>query len=190
VLTDCLRLCRDPSGKPARRTPIASSEGELVAREASPPSKSTTNTTVVDYLLPNTLKKLFYKKRLRSLADATSAIGVKVDSRLRVLLRLERNRLLKLLASSNAFATDTSDIFQQVDTEMVALTKRVAVAQRLDELRNRFDLGTASCPPAVSDKIDQHLQNSFAAVSVLRMLTKRIALLTRRLALCPYRRPE
>jgi hypothetical protein len=111
-------------------------------------------------LLPNILKKLSYKKRLRSLADATTSISVKVDSRLRVLLRLERNRLLKLLASSSAFATDTSDIFQQVDLGIAALTKRVTVAQRLDELRNRFDLESLSCPPSVSDKTDRHLQDA------------------------------
>jgi hypothetical protein len=113
-----------------------------------------------DSLLPITLKKLSYKKRLRTLADATSAISVKVDSRLRVLLRLERNRLLKLLTSSNALAADTADIFQQVDTGIAALTNRIAVAQRLDELRNRFDIVSLSCPPSVSDKTDQHLQEA------------------------------
>ena len=111
-------------------------------------------------LLPNTLKKLAYKKRLRSLADTTTAISIKVDSRLRVLLRLERNRLLTLLASSNALATDTSDIFQQVDAGIVALTTRVNVAQRLDELRNRFDHESLSCPTSISDKIDQSLQKA------------------------------
>jgi hypothetical protein len=111
-------------------------------------------------LLPSTLKKLAYKKRLRSLADVTTAISMKVDSRLRVLLRLERNRLLKLLASSNALASDTNDIFQQVDTGIVALSTRVNLAQKLDELRNRFDREASFCPTSVSDETDQHLQDA------------------------------
>ena len=111
-------------------------------------------------LLPNVLKKLAYQSKLRALADATSAVSVKVDSRLRVLLRVERNRLLKLLASSNLFSTDTADIFQQVDTGISALGKRVIIAQRLDELRNQFDLQSSSCPPSVSDKVDECLQQA------------------------------
>lgn len=111
-------------------------------------------------LLPNVLRKLSYKKKLQALADATSGVSVKVDSRLRVLLRVERNRLLKLLASSNLFSTDPADVFQQVDTGLIALGKRVTIAQRLDELRNRFDLSSSSCPPSVSDKVDECLQQA------------------------------
>ncbi len=126
-------------------------------------------------LLPNTLKKLAYKKKLRSLADTTTAISIKVDSRLRVLLRLERNRLLKLLASSNALATDTSDIFQQVDAGIAALTTRVNVAQRLDELRNRFDRESLSCPTSISDKIDQSLQKAADQVRTHILTDKMVA---------------
>jgi hypothetical protein len=111
-------------------------------------------------LLPNVLKKLSYKKKLQALADATSGVSVKVDSRLRVLLRVERNRLLKLLASSSLFSTDPADVFQQVDTGLSALGKRVTIAQRLDELRNQFDLRSLSCPPSVSDKVDECLQQA------------------------------
>jgi hypothetical protein len=111
-------------------------------------------------LLPNVLKKLSYEKKLQALADATSGVSVKVDSRLRVLLRVERNRLLKLLASSSLFSTDPTDVFQQVDTGLSALGKRVTIAQRLDELRNQFDLGSSSCPPSVSDKVDECLQQA------------------------------
>jgi hypothetical protein len=111
-------------------------------------------------LLPNVLTKLSYKKNLRALADATSGISIKVDSRLRVLLRVERNRLFKLLASSGVFSTEPADVFQQVDTGLAALSKRVTVAQRLDELHNQFDLQSSSCPPSVSDKVDECLQQA------------------------------
>jgi hypothetical protein len=114
----------------------------------------------VNSLLPNVLKKLSYKKRLRILADATSAVSVRVDSRLRVLLRLERNRLLKLLGSSSPFSSDSVDVFQQVDAGIMALAKRVTVAQRLDELRSQFDLQSSSCPPSVSDNVDEFLQEA------------------------------
>jgi hypothetical protein len=111
-------------------------------------------------VLPNILRRLSYKKRLRTLADITSAVSVKVDSRLRVLLRLERNRLLKLLASSSSFSTDTTDIFQQVETGIAALSKRVTVAQKLDQLRTSFDRESLSCPPSVSDNTDRSLQDA------------------------------
>ena len=114
----------------------------------------------INSILPNVLRKLSYKKKLRSLADSTSAVSIKVDSRLRVVLRLERNRLLQLLASLSLFSTDAVDVFQQVDTGIIALGKRVTTAQRLDELRNQFDLRSTSSPPSISDNIDECLQEA------------------------------
>jgi hypothetical protein len=114
----------------------------------------------INSLLPNVLKKLSYKRKLQVLADGTSAVSVKVDSRLRVLLRLERNRLLKLLASSSLIGADAGDVFQQMDVGIAALTTRVTVAQRLDGLRNRFDVVSCSCPPSISDTIDCRLQDA------------------------------
>lgn len=84
---------------------------------------------------------------------------MKVDSRLRVLLRLERNRLQKLLSISLC-GTDTADVFQLVEVGINALSTRVTVAQRLDGLRNQFDLSSSSCPPSISDSINCHLQEA------------------------------
>lgn len=117
--------------------------------------------------LPTILKRLDYRKQLQIVADATSTVSTRVDSQLRVLLRLERNRLAKLLESIGLFGGNTADIFQQVSVGLTALTKRLEVAQRLDDLRSRFDSGSASWPPSVCDNIDNHLQ---AAADALRSL--------------------
>ena len=74
------------------------------------------SSSAANSLPPNTLKKLAYKKKLRSLADTTAAISIKVDSRLRVLLRLERNSLAQnYLRPRTRWPPTPSDIFQQVD---------------------------------------------------------------------------
>jgi hypothetical protein len=118
-------------------------------------------------LVPVALKKLTYKKQMQSLADDTSAVSLRVDSRLRVLLRIERNRLSKLLQSVPTFVSLTADVFQELDTGIADLRKRVIVAQRLDDVRERFDAVSNSCPPSLSDRIEKYLQ---AAADRLRSL--------------------
>ena len=128
----------------------------------------------INSLLPNVLKKLSYKRKLQALADETSAVSVKVDSRLRVILRLERNRLVKLLASSSLFGTDAGDAFQLMDEGIAALAARVTVAQRLDGLRNRFDIVSDSCLPSISDTIDCRLQDAADQLRTLYLTDKNV----------------
>lgn len=123
-------------------------------------------------LLPSVLKKLSYKKKLLALADAISGVSGKVDPRLPALLSVERIRLFKLLASSNPFSTDLAGIFQQVDTGLASLSKRVTTAQRLGELHNRFDLQSLSCPPSISDKVFGCLQEAANQLSALWVTDK------------------
>ncbi len=125
-------------------------------------------------LLPNLLKKLDYKKQLQAVADATTTVSTRVDSRLRVLLRLERNRLAQLLESIGPFAGNSADIFQQISTGLTALTKRVTVAQELDDLRTRFDTGAATWPPSCSDMIDCKLQEAADKLRTLALTDKSI----------------
>lgn len=125
-------------------------------------------------LLPNVLKKLEYQKQLQAVADATSTVSTRVDSRLRVLLRLERNRLAKLLESIGAFAGNSADTYQQVSLGVAGLTKRLTVAQRLDDLRTRFDLGAASWPPSLSDLVDCDLQEAADQLRTLALTDKNI----------------
>jgi hypothetical protein len=128
----------------------------------------------VNSLLPSVMKKLAYKKKLQVLADGTSAVSMRVDSRLRVILRVERNRLVKLLASANAFALDTNDVYRQLDVALDALGKRLSAAQRLDDLRYQFELHLQTCPPSVADSIDQDLQNAADQLRSLFLTDKNV----------------
>jgi len=123
-------------------------------------------------LLPSTLKKLSYKKKLIALADAISGVSGKVDPRLPMLLSVERLRLFTLLASSNPLSTDLAGIFQQVDTGLASLSKRVTTAQRLGELHNQFELQSSSYPPSISDKVFGCLQEAANELSALWVTDK------------------
>src|SRR5207302_9447077 len=88
--------------------------------------------------------------------------------------RVERNRLTKLVASVGSLATDASDSFQQVDVGITALSRRLTVAQRLDELRHQSELHSASCPPSVFDKTDERLQDAADQLRTLFLTDKNV----------------
>lgn len=109
-------------------------------------------------VLPNTLRKIDLRGQLDDLANRTSSVSTRVDSYLRVLLRLERKKIDLLLRDVWVLSLDSTDTFDQVSAATTQLSSRLQVAERLDELRRSFEDASATAPPSVTDEIDKNLQ--------------------------------
>lgn len=111
-------------------------------------------------VLPNILKKIDLKTQVRDLANRTSSVSTRVDSYLRVLLRLERKKIDVLLHDVGPFSLTATDEFSEAAVAIDRLTKRLVVAERLDEMRRRFEDVSATSPPSITDAIDKTLQSA------------------------------
>jgi hypothetical protein len=109
-------------------------------------------------MLPNMQKKGDLRAQLQDLADRTSIVSTRIDSYLRVLLRLERSRIKNLIDNAPAWIPASADPLILAAASIDNLSKRLASAERLDELRRKHDQLSATAPPSVTDGIDANLQ--------------------------------
>lgn len=109
-------------------------------------------------LLPNMQKKGELRSQLQELANRTSLVSTRVDSYLRVLLRLERSRIANLIDDAPAWVSPSADPLVIASSSIGTLSKRLAAAERLDDLRRKHAQIAAIAPPSVTDGIDAILQ--------------------------------
>ncbi len=109
-------------------------------------------------VLPSILKKIALHRQIGDLADRTSSVSARVDSYLRVLLRLERAKIGMALSEVGPLSLSSAERFEDVTIAIDRLAKRLAVAERLDELRRCFEDASATAPPSITDEIDRTLQ--------------------------------
>jgi hypothetical protein len=82
--------------------------------------------------LPNRLKRSEYRENLARLAQRVSGISHQVDSRLRVVVRVQRKRLNEQLESRTSISADLNRLFDQVSQGMASLEKQVQLAEEID----------------------------------------------------------
>jgi len=111
-------------------------------------------------VLPSILKKVALHRQIGDLADRTSSVSARVDSYLRVLLRLERAKIGMALDEVGPFSLSSAERFEDVAVSIDRLEKRLTVAERLDELRRSFQDASTSAPPSITDEIDRTLQSA------------------------------
>lgn len=111
-------------------------------------------------VLPSVLKKVALHRQIGDLADRTSSVSARVDSFLRVLLRLERTKIGIALNEVGPLSLSSVERFEDVAISIDRLAKRLTVAERLDELRRRFEDASATAPPSITDDIDRTLQSA------------------------------
>lgn len=109
-------------------------------------------------VLPSVLKKIALQRQISDLADRTSSVSARVDSYLRVLLRLERAKIGIALGEVGPLSLSSAERFEDVSVSIDRLAKRLTVAERLDELCRRFQDASATAPPSITDDIDRTLQ--------------------------------
>ena len=109
-------------------------------------------------VLPNSLRKSEFRRQLRDLANCTSGVSLRVDSNLRVLLRLERNSIHEALRSTWVIFPSAGTSLDDIATDIDQLSKRLAVAERIDDLRQRLEAVYSCSPPTIVEEVDACLQ--------------------------------
>lgn len=116
--------------------------------------------------VPNRLSRAGIEEQLNDLARQTSSLSSRIDSRLRVFLRVERNRLHRLLRSQWIFSANYPDLVKRAGDSLVGLSKQIDLATKLDRAREDLEPLLRIDPiPAKIDQIDRELQK---AADVLR----------------------
>jgi hypothetical protein len=116
---------------------------------------------LLSYTIPNKLQRLDLRDKLRDLAASTSDLSTRIESRLAVLVRLERSRLSDLLRSRATVSPDFSSVALQCANGITRLTAKVAVLEQMDVVLGRLGQKLAQgVPPTQIDEINASLQDA------------------------------
>ena len=111
-------------------------------------------------VLPYQQRRAQLRSQLNDLATRTTSVSsTRIDSYLRVLLRLEHSRIADSMASASGWIPDPVDPIEQLTRAMDTLSKRLTAAERLDGLRGKHDQVSSTAPPSVTDAIDANLRS-------------------------------
>ena len=112
--------------------------------------------------VPNRLSRADIEEQLNDLARQTTGLSCRIDSRTRVFLRVERNRLHRLLRSRSVFSANFPDVVKRVSDKIAGLSQQIDLAGQLDRAREALEPFQQSDRP-IPFKIaiiDQELQNA------------------------------
>jgi hypothetical protein len=111
--------------------------------------------------VPNRLSRAGVEEQLSDLARKTASLSTRIDSGLRVFLRVERNRLQRLLQSYWIFSANFPDIVKRVGDYIAGLSKQIDLAGKLDRARESLEPLLQTNPiPAKIEQIDRELQKA------------------------------
>lgn len=126
--------------------------------------------------LPNRLKRSEYREALAQLGQRITDISTLVDSRLRVMTRVQRKRLDALLGLRWAYSPDLTRIFGQVAPGLAALEKQVTLAKRIDVAHRRLQyLDTKNAPPSLLAAAEEAVWKAAEEISQLSPDDARLA---------------
>jgi len=115
---------------------------------------------LLSYSLPNKLQRLDLQDKLIDLAAKTADLSTRIESRLSVLVRLERSRLTDLLSSRSTLLPDFSTVASQCESGITRLASKVAVLEQMDMVLGRLlKKLSEGVPPSQVDKVNAHLKD-------------------------------
>lgn len=117
---------------------------------------------IVSYWVPNRLRQRDLKEQLARLAIKTRDLSYQIDSSLRVLVRVERQRLNELLKSRSVFfSPDMANIFNQCGLGITTLNKKITLLENIDTTYEQLKKFDASFPPpSLLTRIEENLQKA------------------------------
>lgn len=162
----------DVANLPAGLLPSRALPVDLLMRRVSPSASSFLSYTyagillflggilsvVASSVLPNMQKKVELRTQLIRLANRTTSVSTRIDSYLRVLLRLERKRIEIGVREISAWLPASADPLSHISAAIDALDKRLTASEHLDELCRRHEQASTTAPPSVSEEIDSKLR--------------------------------
>jgi calcineurin-like phosphoesterase family protein len=111
--------------------------------------------------VPNRLSRAGVEEQLSDLARKTTSLSSRIDSGLRVFLRVERNRLHRLLRSQWILSANFPDVVKRAGDYLAVLTKQIDLAGKLDRAREALEPRLQTNPiPAKIEQIDRDLQKA------------------------------
>lgn len=113
---------------------------------------------LLSQFLPHRLQRLNIQDQLDAIKRTTADLSNNVDSKLAVLIRIERIGLSELLRSRTVVSPDFAGVLAQCTQAIAQLTPRVRLLQQMDlVLARREDLTRWSVAPTLVDQVDTQI---------------------------------
>lgn len=109
--------------------------------------------------LPNRLERLKLEEQIDDLARSTADLSSHVESKLQVLLRLERSQIRDLLNSRRTWSPDFQGVVTSCTSALAHLKVRVGLAQQMDVvLRQLANMLPHGVPPQQVDAVEAQVR--------------------------------
>ena len=109
---------------------------------------------------PNRLRRLDLEERLADAAARTRNLSSRVDSSLRILLRVERYRLLRLLNSRYAFSPEMARVLAACATAADRLEVKITLLERIDTIDGDLRTLGVVAAPTLADGVAARLRKA------------------------------
>jgi len=103
---------------------------------------------VLSFLLPNMRQRLDLKEKLKALFLRTQVLSDRLESKVRVMVRVERRSLSELLKSRNVFMPDFGDVAVRCFAGIKNLNSRVDLLVALDRVLNKLNRHREGAAPS------------------------------------------
>lgn len=121
---------------------------------------------LLSHYLPNLLRRRDIKDRLQAVDSSAGGISDRIDSRLRVLMRVERRRLKEVLKLAPVTSPDMTRLFTQSEQGIALLVNRLNLIESIDTVYDRLTAAQLMCPPpSLKDRVEQHLWKAGALLA-------------------------
>lgn len=121
---------------------------------------------LLSYFLPNLLRRRDIKDRLQAPDSKAGGISDRIDSSLRVLVRVERRRLKEILKSVPVTSPDMIRIFTLCEQGIALLESRVDLIEDIDAVYDRLIAAQSKCPPpSLKEQVEQNLWKAAAMLA-------------------------
>jgi len=116
---------------------------------------------VVSYWVPNRLRRRDLIEQLAKLVVKIRALSQQIDSTLRVLVRVQHQRLLKMLFARWTLSPDCATVFSQCARGIATLNRQVTLLDKIDTIYDQLKKAEAeSSPPSLLDGIEEQLKKA------------------------------
>jgi hypothetical protein len=116
---------------------------------------------LLSFGLPNKLRRIELSERLNKLTVALRTLSPRIESSLRVKLRVERTQLLESLRKRFFFSSELPSLIRSVSERVDMLEKRASLLQDIDSVRGRIETirgGAADVPSTILDEASRNLE--------------------------------
>jgi hypothetical protein len=109
---------------------------------------------------PNRIRRVDLEERLGEIATRNRNLSFRIDSSLRILVRVERYRLLRLLDSRYTFSPEMAEVLVAAGQAVGRLEAKVALLERIDTIEGDLRRLRLALPPSLTDEVQIELRKA------------------------------